>query len=105
MSGKPTSREALAAEIFGLKLVRAGRLQTNAAIARHTLAGDLGEHSDSWLTDYSLDEATRDRLLAHARQDASHAVIATERLASRVRLLTWVGFAILVVLAYIAVKL
>lgn len=50
---------------------------TNAIIARSTLHGELGYLDDGTPTIYNLDEATRDRLIAHARQDASHALLNT----------------------------
>jgi hypothetical protein len=46
----------------------------NAATARNVLHQDLGYFGEEPDT-YSLSEDTRDRLLAHARQDASHAVM------------------------------
>jgi hypothetical protein len=56
----------------------------NATIARNVLHEDLG-YFDTSLQTYNLDEATRDRLLVHARQDAAHAVIAAGSLAKEVR--------------------
>jgi len=47
------------------------------AIARNVLHEEIGLYADAQPT-YHLDQETRDRLLAHARQDAAHALINTE---------------------------
>ena len=41
------------------------------AISKNTLQDDLGRFSDSQNYDYDLDDATRDRLIAHTRQDTA----------------------------------
>lgn len=56
----------------------------DATIARNVLHEELG-YFDRPLQIYNLDEATRDRLLVHARQDAAHAVIAAGTLAKELR--------------------
>ncbi|MGG3814203.1 hypothetical protein ABEV34_21525 [Methylorubrum rhodesianum] len=56
----------------------------NHAVARGTLYGDLG-YEGSNQSFYDLDEPTRDRLLAHARQDAAHALCNTTSLLKRLR--------------------
>lgn len=45
-------------------------------LAREVLAKDTGRSKDQPL-DYQIDQATRDRLLAHTRRDAAHALINT----------------------------
>jgi hypothetical protein len=61
-------------------------LQTYAAPmwAGNILAADLGRYSDL-PPEYNLDEATRDRLIAHTRQEVAHALLNTERLISDVQ--------------------
>ena len=56
----------------------------DAATARNVLHEDLGYYR-SKTTDYLLDEGVRDKLLAHARQDAAHAVYAANTAATEVR--------------------
>jgi hypothetical protein len=46
----------------------------NAAIAKNVLHEELGYYSDQPCS-YNLDQSTRDTLLAHARQDAAHALV------------------------------
>jgi len=50
----------------------------DAATARNILHEELGRFTDPQ-TIYHLDEATRDRLLAHSRQDAAHALLTALR--------------------------
>jgi hypothetical protein len=77
--------------------------QINEITARNVLRTDLGFYSDI-PADYDLDEATRDRLIAHCRQDAAHAVIvagdifkAVKQLKSYVSWLsTWVEWSSLI---------
>jgi len=47
----------------------------DAATARNILHEELGYFTDEQ-TVYHLDEPTRDRLIAHTRQDAAHSVLA-----------------------------
>lgn len=71
----------------------------DATTARNILHGDLGIFDDE-LTTYNLDQATRDRLLAHARQDAAHALISVIKLSREVRSLKrMIMMAILLLLA------
>jgi len=64
----------------------------------------IGDYSDL-PNDYDLDNATRDRLIAHSRQDAAHAVLAAGdilKVASRLEsslswLSTWVEWSTLIV--------
>ncbi len=100
----PDHAAALKAELYLLKAAGADDFTKRASIARFTLGGDLGEHTGAWESHYDLDEPTRDRLIAHARQDASHAVTAAERAVSDIRKLQLVGWVIVALLAYIAWK-
>jgi hypothetical protein len=73
------------------------------AMAFNVLQKDLGEFEDSTTIDYGLDESTRDRLIAHARQDAAMAFYAAQaayREAANARLLSWLSFILLLVILY-----
>lgn len=56
----------------------------DAASARDILREDLG-YFDHVPTVYALDDKTRDRLIAHARQDAAHAALSVGSLTRDVR--------------------
>ncbi|CCV06714.1 conserved hypothetical protein [Mesorhizobium metallidurans STM 2683] len=77
----------------------------NSMVARNILHEELGYFSDVQ-TSYSLDEETRDRLIAHGRQDAAHALTNTialmESQASRrwTNRLLLIAVALLVYIAY-----
>jgi hypothetical protein len=74
-------REDLKSKIeMNRSLGRNGANWENAAMANCILQEDLGHYPDSPLFDYGLDDEARDRLLAHARQDAAHALCNTETL-------------------------
>jgi hypothetical protein len=49
----------------------AREVDTNFALGRNVLREELGEFGDWEGASYALDQATRDRLLAHAREDAA----------------------------------
>jgi hypothetical protein len=72
-------------------------------LAQNILHADLGHFSDP-PPDYVLGEAVRDRLLAHARQDAAHALINTSRLISDVKelkrlvMMSWLTLGIFLVI-------
>jgi hypothetical protein len=76
----------------------------NGVIARNTLHMELGYYSDKQL-EYHLDEATRDRLTVHTRQDAAHALLNTITLMKEVRKInrrarnTQIGIAVLCIAA------
>jgi hypothetical protein len=57
------------------------------AVAQNVLHEDLGLHADEPRY-YDLDQETRDRLLAHARQDAAHALINTEDILDQLAIIT-----------------
>ena len=73
------SIKALNAETIAIKELGGGEEKINAALARHVLHEDLG-HYDIPRATYNLNDKTRDILLAHARQDAAHAVINSSKL-------------------------
>jgi hypothetical protein len=77
MENKQTSQEALETALKGQRMlfVRGSdwNKQANHIIARNVFESELGRYADD-LPAYHLDEDTRDRLLAHARQDAAEAL-------------------------------
>jgi hypothetical protein len=52
----------------------------NYAVARDVLHGELGLNGEPAQHEYYLDQATRDTLLTHGRQDAAHALCNTKSL-------------------------
>jgi hypothetical protein len=92
-----TFQEGLRGELQVLRdLGRKGPTWEAQALSRCTLHEDLGYYSDSTNSDYGLDEATRDRLIAHARQDAAHAVAASKYILDRLSTLRLISLASLV---------
>jgi hypothetical protein len=95
------SREALRAAIegdrsFGYK----GAWWKNAAKARNILDEELGFFGHSTIS-YDVDEATRDTLIAHARQDAAHALLNTGTLLKQMRALRYTLWLVVVLLGVI----
>lgn len=88
MSEKETPKEALRSQIqaaLDFPLPDNNReMTTNRAIARNVLHTELGRYAETQPV-YSLDQETRDRLIAHARQDAAHALLNTISLMKEVR--------------------
>jgi hypothetical protein len=86
----PTTRTE--AQRVGLQHARKeGRMNDpswkNKETARFTLNDDLGHFSDSICFDYGLDQKTRDRLIAHAREDSAFALLNTISLMKSVKTL------------------
>ena len=75
----------------------------NLVAARTVLQEDLGRFSGH-LQVYGLDDDTRDRLLAHARQDAAHALSNTATLLDQVKGLrrTMLGLVIAILFAVLS---
>lgn len=99
---KQTAEEAYAAAIKAMRTVthpsEVRRGFADEMLAENILHKELGYFSDP-LAEYSLDQETRDRLLAHARQDAAHALIIALRLSNEVKVLAeliWTIRAILI---------
>jgi hypothetical protein len=99
---KQTAEEAYAAAIKAMETVthpsEVRRGFADEMLAENILQKELGYFSDP-LSNYSLDQETRDRLLAHARQDAAHALIIAVRLSNEVKVLAgliWTTRAILI---------
>jgi hypothetical protein len=81
LSSERTAKDAHSASLWARRsLGQKGAFWDNYATARVTLEGDLGQFTDQPPAYYDLDEPTRDRLLAHARQDAAHALLNTSSL-------------------------
>ncbi|TAU55734.1 hypothetical protein ELI43_24355 [Rhizobium leguminosarum] len=79
--------------------------EINATIARNILHEDLGRFEGDQ-TIYGLDQVKRDRLLAHARQDAALAVLGISTITNEVRGLNRkVSFLIALVVAVLALEL
>jgi len=80
-----TFREAVEREInvlneLGLK----GDHWFNRTLASCGLKQDLGLYPETSLSSYDIDDITRDRLIAHARQDSAHALMNTKVIIERV---------------------
>jgi hypothetical protein len=85
-----TAEEAYAKSIEGLEAyVGNDRLELRRVadnmLAQNILHQDLGMFPGDIHASYDLSDEVRDRLIAHARQDAAHAVLNTTRLLSDVR--------------------
>lgn len=71
--------------------------------ARNVLDDDLGRFDDSGKVDYDLDQPTRDRLLAHSRQDVAmvyFALVKAEQEARTARMWSWVGLLVSLIVLY-----
>jgi hypothetical protein len=71
--------------------------------ARNVLDDDLRRFDDSGGFDYDLDQPTRDRLLAHSRQDVAmlyYALVKVEREARTARVWSWVCVLVLLIVLY-----
>lgn len=97
-SGENARDDAL---MFAIKAQRSlgmkGDSWDNYAVARDTLNGDLGlagKQRDA----YNLDQNTRDILLAHARQDAAHALCNSISLLNRIKNLNRVIYCLTVLI-------
>jgi len=88
---KTTAEEALKLKISALRHWSAPGPELEGlirgAIAQNVLQEDLGLHADPPRY-YDLDQETRDRLLAHARQDAAHALINTGDILKQLAIIT-----------------
>jgi hypothetical protein len=93
--------EALKATLSAQHMVgQRGPHWRNHAVALNTLEQDLGYFGRD-VACYDVDEPARDRLLAHARQDAAHALLNTTAILNRLRLLTWLVVGLLCLCTYI----
>ena len=105
-----TTNESIRADLEARRVMgQSGGLVRNEVIARAMLDGDLGYHSDSLGHDYGLDGPTRDRLIAHARQDAANAQgnakSAYEAAIAAKRTAMWLGLLNAALLVWVLVKL
>jgi len=99
-----TSKAQLAMEkSIGIKPGSAESIKKNAnLIARNVMQEDTGVFGGPVDISYDFDDATRDRLIAHTRQDAANAMIlgsdaidGIEKLQKSVRNLSWVSYILL----------
>ncbi|MGE4612657.1 MAG: hypothetical protein AAED33_14925 [Paracoccaceae bacterium] len=77
--------------------------QKVSLLSRNILDDDLGLFDDSVCYDYDLDKTTRDRLIAHAGQDAANSLLmATDAftMARNARLWGWFNFILLVIICF-----
>ena len=84
-----------------------GRIYLHNITAYRTLNQDLGLEQSKPVSTYDLDDETRDRLIAHARQDASLAVIVAascEKEILRVRSLVIFMIGLLFIVLYLLVR-
>lgn len=56
---------------------RRGAAWRGYAVAEYTVKQELNCNDSSIILEYGLDDATRDRLIVHGRQDAAHALCNT----------------------------
>lgn len=89
------------------ELPAGGRAKKSAelnVISQNILHDDLGRFSDSTSYDYELDDTTRDRLIAHARQDAALACLTSSRAVQEARNARNIAYACLIILMVILYK-
>ena len=100
-----SAEDALRKQIRIMRQMGAGQDAIDAKTAQNVLHEDLG-YFDSKSAAYDLDPPTRDKLLAHARQDAANAVYAAMTAAREVkRLRKMVCIFGLIVVALLAANL
>ncbi|MHC2454523.1 hypothetical protein ACVMIX_001164 [Rhizobium leguminosarum] len=101
-----TAEADLKVRLDAIRSLGGDQAAVDAAIARNILHEELGQFEDSALATYNLDDTTRDRLIAHARQDAAHAIMGIGTLTNEVRSLRRSISAVVVLLVVlIAVEL
>ncbi|MBY3314746.1 hypothetical protein [Rhizobium laguerreae] len=99
-----TAEQDLQARLQAIRSMGGGQADVDATIARNILHEDLG-HFDGQLTIYGLDDATRDRLIAHSRQDAALAVLNVGTLTKEARALRrWISVVVVLLVVLIAVE-
>lgn len=102
---RPTAAENLRANLASRRELE-GRLSdtdVNFEVARNVLHEELGYVGDRRLG-YDLDDETKDILLVHARQDASHALLNSVTLLKKQKRLHRVIWVAVALLLYIAVR-
>lgn len=93
--------EYLRQKLRAMRELGAGPAQIDAATAQSVLHEDLGYYR-SKTADYDLDQGTRDKLLAHARQDAAHSVYAAVSVGKELRRLR---MAVYLLIAFVAASI
>lgn len=87
--GRETFKQAMDASLKATITVE-GKISPEAyesTFARMTLKEDLGELGSEWQSVYALDDTTRDRLIAHTRQDAAMNYVAIVELRKQIKTL------------------
>ena len=87
MESKLSFKEAVRLELDAIRSIegKVSEDKIEATMARLGLRQDLCEIGNDWPRVYSLDEETRDRLIAHARQDAALAYYSSNNTKKAVR--------------------
>lgn len=106
---KLKAKESLKEDMWSLKELGLNTVvKRNGAVAKNVLDEEMGLFGEPYEI-YSLDEPTRDRLLAHGRQDAAHALVNSistiELLEKVLRAIRWLILTIIVCTAIIYWKL
>jgi len=102
---RPTAVESLRTALKTRRELE-GRLSdtdVNFEVARNVLHEDLGYVGDRRIG-YDLEDDTKDILLAHARQDAAHALLNSVTLLKKQKRLHLLMYVAVGLLAYIAAK-
>ncbi|NKK58783.1 hypothetical protein GFM44_23070 [Rhizobium leguminosarum bv. viciae] len=101
-----TAEADLKVRLDAIRSLGGDQAAVDAAIARNILHEELGQFEGSSLPTYGLDDATRDRLIAHARQDAAHAIMGIGTLTKEVRdLRRLISVVVVLLVVLIAVEL
>ncbi|MGN8022139.1 hypothetical protein ACTJJ7_15655 [Phyllobacterium sp. 22229] len=87
---KITPKHELYSVIAAIQQFDGSNSSVASAIAKNALDVDLGTFGNGGLSNYHFDEVTRNRLLAHARQDAAHAVAMAHVTAREVKSLKFI---------------
>jgi hypothetical protein len=99
-------RDDLKASLDAINVVPSAlpkRLQEWEVRARNILDDDLGLFDDSTCFNYDLDDTTRDRLIAHSRQDIAmvyYALVSAEAEARYARFLSWITLLVSLAVLY-----
>lgn len=101
-----TAEQDLQARLQTIRAIEGNnQASIDAATARNILHEELGRFEGD-LTSYDLDQQTRDRLIAHTRQDAAHAVLSVGSLSKEVRALRGtIRILMVLVIALLALQL
>ena len=103
---RPTAAQSWKSTRFAMKLVgRTSRADIDAEMSRNILQGDLGQFRDEGNESYFLDDDAKDRLLAHARQDAAHSVLIALRVEKKLAQMRWLIFVAIALLLLVLTRI